>query len=957
MIDLLTEVRNVEKEGFASDAQRRAAFASGYKAKGKKGKKEETELDEKFTKKDFQDNESANNHTENGVKLVNMYGTPAEKKLMAQIAKNHEKRGSIIPKEQFLRDRLVKKYYPKLEEVELDEAMKYNFMVLDRDGRVMGMTSGEKDAERQAKGDNIRGVTGRVVKLRKPMAQTRGDRLIGMLPADNLGEALDKEDEPKVKGIIKKLKKASDAHAGQASDLEKAINEDGHVDVASAVRQCKTIVEDATQMMSKLQSMSPEDSLPTWWTNKLAVASNSMNKMRDYLLVPSVSEGVELDETIEDELGENLKKAKKLMAPSKNKEQGIEFVMKGLKVSKDDATRMVNKILGVNPKTGKIESLDEVLPAVAVGAMRAAPAVAKVLSRGAGAPVGAAASAAVDKVKSVARKVKKKVTGEEVEVIEGYFPEAKSSTGYDLYHNDFSSAMQHAYNHAKKKFGITIDKREIDDKVATGPRKPSKGMTNSYRLKGDKGNVRIQVYNMGNKFELNMYKEEVELDENGFVVGKIKMPKMKGGAKLQSKTNFDFRLFDPEDSPGSDKANDEMNREIVKASKMKDKEAAMAHMMKIQKKHSKHGATDTEPREVISQVLNRVFGESVDIDEKFSITLPPTRGGKKLLNIDMGRAIRLLKDFGATKSDMRHALSGKGGRFQNAGGEMFLVQREGVELDEAKYEVQYTVGSRVGDSRSRTKSRLSKIDIDARSKDDAEKKFFKQAEKSPMMKDAMRRDMLDVVYVGLKEELEEKKRISPKILNLMKVITAFKQEKPGSKERKNMLNFINKELKAMGKQPIEDDGVQTLRLGEGYESEVLKVLRDADIEGYFKNNKLYISKRDARDAKKALEDSDEITKLPKMVMEEVDPADVDITATDKDVENASKNIILQLRKVITLRGIKPVVFASGKEKVNPNIAQKALSIHQGLRRTDEKDAFQRKIARSYKDLLNAVKGR
>ena len=33
-------------EGFASDAQRRAAFASGYKAKGKKGKKEDVELDE-----------------------------------------------------------------------------------------------------------------------------------------------------------------------------------------------------------------------------------------------------------------------------------------------------------------------------------------------------------------------------------------------------------------------------------------------------------------------------------------------------------------------------------------------------------------------------------------------------------------------------------------------------------------------------------------------------------------------------------------------------------------------------------------------------------------------------------------------------------------------------------------------------------------------------------------------
>ena len=79
------------------------------------------------------------------------------------------------------------------------------------------------------------------------------------------------------------------------------IQEDGHVDVASAVRQCKTITEDAMQMLQKLQTMSPEDALPTWWTNKLAVASNSMNKMRDYLLVPSVSEEVELDEKAGDE--------------------------------------------------------------------------------------------------------------------------------------------------------------------------------------------------------------------------------------------------------------------------------------------------------------------------------------------------------------------------------------------------------------------------------------------------------------------------------------------------------------------------------------------------------------------------------------------------------------------------------------------------------------------------------
>ena len=72
--------------------------------------------------------------------------------------------------------------------------------------------------------------------------------------------------------------------------IGRPLQEDGHTDVSSAVRQCKTITEDAMQIMGKLQSMSGEDSLPTWWTNKLAVASNIMNKIRDYLLVPSIQE-------------------------------------------------------------------------------------------------------------------------------------------------------------------------------------------------------------------------------------------------------------------------------------------------------------------------------------------------------------------------------------------------------------------------------------------------------------------------------------------------------------------------------------------------------------------------------------------------------------------------------------------------------------------------------------------
>jgi hypothetical protein len=82
---------------------------------------------------------------------------------------------------------------------------------------------------------------------------------------------------------------------------------------------------------------------------------------------------------------------------------------------------------------------------------------------------------------------------------------AKSATGYEIYHKDFSSAMQHAYKFAKSK-GVTVDPNEIDNKVASGPRKPSNGKTNSYTLDTDKKQkVHIQVYNTGNKYELNMY--------------------------------------------------------------------------------------------------------------------------------------------------------------------------------------------------------------------------------------------------------------------------------------------------------------------------------------------------------------------------------------------------------------------------------------------------------------------
>ena len=80
----------------------------------------------------------------------------------------------------------------------------------------------------------------------------------------------------------------------EKSRLKKeAVNEDGHTDVASAERKLKLIVKDAMDTINALRGMSNEDSLPSWWTDKITLAKDYVSKSRDYITNPaeSVNEG------------------------------------------------------------------------------------------------------------------------------------------------------------------------------------------------------------------------------------------------------------------------------------------------------------------------------------------------------------------------------------------------------------------------------------------------------------------------------------------------------------------------------------------------------------------------------------------------------------------------------------------------------------------------------------------
>jgi hypothetical protein len=81
---------------------------------------------------------------------------------------------------------------------------------------------------------------------------------------------------------------------------------------------------------------------------------------------------------------------------------------------------------------------------------------------------------------------------------------------YQLYHATFSNAVQTAEKQAEKQ-GYEVDQDDWFNKIATGPKKPSEGKTNSYIIKlwkndkPTKKTLSIQVFNMGKKYELNMY--------------------------------------------------------------------------------------------------------------------------------------------------------------------------------------------------------------------------------------------------------------------------------------------------------------------------------------------------------------------------------------------------------------------------------------------------------------------
>jgi len=595
--------------------------------------------------------------------------------------------------------------------------------------------------------------------------------------------------------------------------------------------------------------------------------------------------------------------------------------------------------------------------------------------------------------------------------------ELDEASKYDLYHKDFSSAMQHAYKMAKKIHGITISPDEISDKVATGPRKPSEGKTNKYRLEGDKGAIQVQVYNKGGSkpYELNFYKEEVELDEDVATMGAIVM-----GLNAVALLPVLFVAV----------------REIIRGTPL---ESSIKKIIDKLKKNKNYKMSDSEKSDVtgfvskvkkekpslFKKVMSKVrsIKEEVELDESmFAAPDKPTpvqqahRHHEAMGHVHHQSAVSAVK-AGYSHKEVhahldKHFPGGIHPTVRTAVDNHFAkktgVQKneynptsdEEVELDEAKMSSSQIAMLKKAYEPMRDKKigvenadRLSKMMNKVARDKEALMQLFKAdipfVSQSAVTKLITKHGMKGAEINKLREghEINEvlpfvvgaAARLAAPIITRKLAATGARKLATGAVRA---ATGVAKTAATMGAAPAaapaaspSDDAQQERDSARAQAEKQRAADQAAQQDAAQRKAAAYNMTTEASaysDARRAMaSDPSTRQKFSK-----------NISASDDDIKSADKNIIMQLRDVVSLKGVgkltlKPseekklkksgsgytktagsgfVEFANGrKEKIDLKIAQAILDKYNKQRKPSDKESFQAKISKSKKDMLKALK--
>jgi len=538
---------------------------------------------------------------------------------------------------------------------------------------------------------------------------------------------------------------------------------------------------------------------------------------------------------------------------------------------------------------------------------------------------------------------------------------------YELYHKDFSSAMQHAYHVAKKHHGITIDPKEIDDKVATGPSKPSEGKTNKYRLKGDKGAVQIQVYNKGGSkpFELNMYKEEVDLDEgtkqvlahggkgqykavrDGDITKIMYKGKVVGTADFDSGADSFFasikgekgqKSFDDAQAMVDYFAKKKITEEVdLDEGGMKDLLIRAQELMDPSK-NRKEGiqmvakglkVSEKEATKLVDAVIK--MNEESDLDEGF-INI----GGAKVKDDEKSILQHIKKTFPNVKKVRKDPQHGWIPVFE--------------ELAKIKGKTPGDEGRRsaVEDDIERAEKKGDKKEVEKLKEADLDEGKMKKGDTVTVLIGPHKGDKHEIIHDFGDGTYNVKPIRVPKIKYRLGAVKAKasdlkKEEADLDEKKKSTAQASLKDVMALDKKNVSDK--KQAKKDKKRDDANRKSNRAAGMEEVDLDE---VEEGAAADARRAMKKDKDFSRR--------DSADDDNTATDDDVKAASKNIMMQMRKAVSMKGNFPVEFGDKKKvKIPVKIAQVVQQKYNSMKKPADKEKFQVQIAKSYKDMLRVLK--
>ena len=158
-------------------------------------------------------------------------------------------------------------------------------------------------------------------------------------------------------------------------------------------------------------------------------------------------------------------------------------------------------------------------------------------------------------------------------------------------------------------------------------------------------------------------------------------------------------------------------------------------------------------------------------------------------------------------------------------------------------------------------------------------------------------------------------------------VNQYKKDTPGQDIEKEFKEHCG----VCGEQGIEEDEIE-----EGTALQVKMALDDAGLKGKWKNNKVYVKKRDVKKAEKALKGNVIYRgKPPVVVGEEVEMDEAKGTAYPATVDT--------LRKIVKDKQHQTVMFKSGQAIVDLFTASAMVQVYDALKKPEMKKHFEKMI--------------